>query len=424
MPSKLSNQIIDERIKNRSLERVDDFINTTTKIKWKCLIDNTIWSATPSNIIYGYGCPVCGGCIKLTNEIIDERLEGRLIKRIGEYKNIDTKILFKCLIDDYIWEAIPNSILNTGHGCPKCSNHLRLSNEIIDERISCRPIKRIGEFTSVNKKIEWICLYHNTSWMETSANILYHQGACPLCNKTKIFTNEIIDEILKKKNIKRMEEYKNSKTKIKFNCTICNYFWKTTPQVLCSKHGCPNCSNRARLTNEIIDERISDRPIKRIGDCSGALSKIKFKCLNNNCNSFWHTTPSSILNSGYGCPICASSKGEKLIKNLLDKYVDFIIHKQHFSIEFNNRKYYPDFYLENNGKIVFIEYNGIQHYKPIQFNGISKEKSEEKFLIQKQRDLELQKYCEVNKIKLIEIPYNMKLNEIENIIKTLDKYFI
>jgi hypothetical protein len=50
-----------------------------------------------------------------------------------------------------------------------------------------------------------------------------------------------------------------------------------------------------------------------------------------------------------------------------------------------------------------LEYNGIQHYKPIGFFG-----GEEQYKKQIQRDKELKEYCLKQNIKLITIPYNVK----------------
>src|ERR1700690_139077 len=58
---------------------------------------------------------------KLTNEIVDDRLKGSDIIRLGNYVNGNTPIDFKCLLDDNIWETTPSNILNKNTGCPLCS---------------------------------------------------------------------------------------------------------------------------------------------------------------------------------------------------------------------------------------------------------------------------------------------------------------
>ena len=59
-----------------------------------------------------------------------------------------------------------------------------------------------------------------------------------------------------------------------------------------------------------------------------------------------------------------------------------------------------------------VEYNGRQHYEFIPFF----HKNRESFLNQKYRDELKRRMCKDNGIRLIEIPYNVKINEIENYI--------
>jgi len=59
----------------------------------------------------------------LTNNIVDKRLENRLIKRIGKYVNNSTKIDFQCLKCDNIWQATTGNILNNNTGCPYCAEY-------------------------------------------------------------------------------------------------------------------------------------------------------------------------------------------------------------------------------------------------------------------------------------------------------------
>jgi very-short-patch-repair endonuclease len=119
---KLTNEVIDARILGRSLIRIGSYINYDTPIKWLCLVDGCEWSATPNNIVNNHGCPKCGGNLRLTNEVIDIRLKdsNRDIERIGNYINKTTKIKWKCLKDEHIWETEPRNILIRKNGCPIC----------------------------------------------------------------------------------------------------------------------------------------------------------------------------------------------------------------------------------------------------------------------------------------------------------------
>lgn len=68
----------------------------------------------------------------------------------------------------------------------------------------------------------------------------------------------------------------------------------------------------------------------------------------------------------------------------------------------NSSEYsYIDFYLPDFN--IFIEYNGIQHYIPVEHFG-----GELRFKKQTQRDQYIKDYCKINNIKLLEIPYKLK----------------
>lgn len=97
------------------------------------------------------------------------------------------------------------------------------------------------------------------------------------------------------------------------------------------------------------------------------------------------------------------SVGEIEIEKILKKYnVNFV---KEFSLP--NRQRF-DFYIEN--LKIAIEYNGIQHYKVVDFFG-----GEEGFIQNQQRDEQKRQYCKDNDIKLIEIPY-WDFNSIEKIL--------
>ena len=110
---------------------------------------------------------------------------------------------------------------------------------------------------------------------------------------------------------------------------------------------------------------------------------------------------------GYGCPICSESKGEIEVREWLENH-NITYKRQH---RFADLKKYPyDFYLPDFN--LLIEYNGIQHYENIPYFHNSLKEIQE-------RDARKEKYCAENNIRLVVIPYTMKPNTIEQIIKNL-----
>lgn len=136
----------------------------------------------------------------------------------------------------------------------------------------------------------------------------------------------------------------------------------------------------------------------------GMHNKIKVKHLN--CGFIWEITPNN-LDLGKGCPKCNRkiSKGEqKIIKWLNDNNITYETQKK---IIIDGHNLTIDFYLP---KIdLYIEYNGEQHYKPVNFFG-----GEEKF--KKQQFLDSLKVKEL-KEKLLVISYE-DFNNINKILES------
>lgn len=116
------------------------------------------------------------------------------------------------------------------------------------------------------------------------------------------------------------------------------------------------------------------------------------------------------LSGGHGCPICKNSIGEKQVKNyLIEHHIKFI--PQH---SFNDCRHikllYFDFYLPDFN--VCIEYDGKQHFEPIDFFG-----GIEGFKETQKRDEIKNLYCRNNSITMLRIKYD------QNIKNILDDFF-
>ncbi len=112
---------------------------------------------------------------------------------------------------------------------------------------------------------------------------------------------------------------------------------------------------------------------------------------------------------GNGCKVCNQSFGEREIEKALDKFTINFIREKKFEECFNKLCLPFDFYLPNYN--LCIEFDGIQHFKPLKFFG-----EEAGFLSIKKNDEIKSKYCFDNGIDLLRIPY-LKIKEIEKIIK-------
>ena len=96
-------------------------------------------------------------------------------------------------------------------------------------------------------------------------------------------------------------------------------------------------------------------------------------------------------------------KGEKEIIKIFEKHNIKYVHEKIFEKCRNKNPLKFDFYLPSYN--ICIEYQGKQHYEPVDFTGKGMELAEENFYYAIENDNIKRKYCEDKKILLIEIPY-------------------
>lgn len=118
-------------------------------------------------------------------------------------------------------------------------------------------------------------------------------------------------------------------------------------------------------------------------------------------------------------PKLSQSKGEKYIESLLYQN-NFIFERQYKFDDLKNiiflRFDFAIFEDEEKMKLkCLVEYDGIQHFKPVKFGNISYKKAEENFERTKTHDKIKNNYCNKNNIHLLRIPY-WEFNNIDNIL--------
>lgn len=287
------------------------------------------------------------------------------------------------------------------------------------------------EFIDSRTKSTFICKEHG-EFQTLPYRFLQNKYGCPKCNdKLKYTTESFIEEC--KKNHKYEYDY----SKVVYT-GITDYI-----TIICPKHGeyrvlassflqgseCQECVyDSYRLTTEEF--------IKRAREIHGDYYNYdKVNYINSNTkititcpkHGDFETLPTNHL-KGCRCKKCALedtklTKGELLICDILNKYhIPYNIQRELTVKELarNSSIIRLDFVVKYNNKIFFIEYNGKQHYTYIPFfhNTI------EEFEKQQRRDNVLREFCDLHKDKvtLLEIPYTMKENDIENLILTTIEY--
>lgn len=198
------------------------------------------------------------------------------------------------------------------------------------------------------------------------------------------------------------DTYKNNSAKLEVQCpkghtySVCYGDWSKGRR-------CPHCHGRdaQRLTLEYVKEKIEQEGYIMLSDTyKNAYTKLIIQCNEGHepYSVCWHD-----WSKGTRCPHCNSSKGEKrILEYLISNNVNYI--SQYKFEDCKDSRPLPfDFYLPDYN--ICIEYDGEQHFHPVDFTSKGIEKAEELHLGVKKRDEIKTQYCEDNNIELLRIPY-------------------
>ena len=287
----------------------------------------------------------------------------------------------------------------------------------------------IGDYTNNHTKTKFIHNNCGTEFETRPKDFINGKSRCPKCGYEKLKnmhlkSHEIFEKEFEKKSDGEyilLSEYINSQTKINIMHCKCKTIFEVTPNNFLSKSsGCPKCFGNIKKTTEVFKKEVKaleGAEYKVLEDYKGKNVKIKF--FHMECGNVFMMSPDKFI-QGHRCTKCRESKGEAKIRKVLIKYnLDFAT-----QYRFNDcrREKYPlpfDFAVFKNSKLVFlIEYDGEQHFRPVNFNGIDNNRADEIFIMNKTRDSIKNDYCKNNDIKLVRIPYT-EYDNIENIILSM-----
>ncbi|AYV81015.1 MAG: hypothetical protein Harvfovirus13_21 [Harvfovirus sp.] len=370
-----------------------------------------------------------------------------------------TKVYWKC--PKVLHHEYTSAINSRIHGtqCPICENRVVCPNchcnSVYEEHPHLRiqwDIEKNGDMklflSGSAKKVQWVCPKENHHTWVCAVRDRIRGHNCPICvgqmvcqldfcNSLEIKCPELKSEWDEKNNGEMKLYSHGSKKKVSWICNqISHHIWiasiytRSGPQ----SSKCPYCTNTILCKKDFCNSLYNNFEHLRIewdeenGDMrnffGGSNVKVNWICKKNK-SHIWKTTINHRTSNGSNCPYCLY-KSEDESRNILEQILN---------IEFIKAR--PSFLekLELDGyndklKIAF-EYQGIQHFKYIQYfhkNG------EDDFMKQKQRDETKRSLCIKNNISLIEIPYQYTYNnlpalkkfimeKIETIVSDLKKEF-
>lgn len=208
-------------------------------------------------------------------------------------------------------------------------------------------------------------------------------------------------------------QYINCRTNLTIICPIHGEF-SIRPDHHTKSCGCPKCGYTnigkalKHTTQDFINKAIQVHGIKydySKVNYQGSFVPITIVCPEH---GEFEQIPNSHIHLQEGCPKCSQSKGELVIQKYLEEHNINYIRQHIIPIDMtinSSGKAFIDFYLPEYN--TFIEYNGIQHYIPQKYFG-----GKIKFGQQQNRDNFVRKYCNNNKIRLLELKYDVNITNI------------
>lgn len=254
----------------------------------------------------------------------------------------------------------------------------------------------------------------------------YLNDVCPKCrNNFKHLDKEVVNNNLQNVTNNRIiiidDNYENVNAKTKCKCLVCNNEFETIISSLINNvktnktksFGCPYCSKKRKYTTEDIKKRLEEVTNgEYILKSEYINNSTKINLYHTKCNKIYKVTSDKFFNRGDRCPCCIShvnSKNVKIIENFLIKNKILYNREKTFDGCISKRKLKFDFYLKDLN--LLIEFDGEQHFKTKYY--------EENFIDTKNRDNIKNQFSINNSISLIRIPFDLKEDEIKEVLDNL-----
>jgi len=331
---KLTIEIVKERLKKINpniLILSGTYINNSTNLKCKCLIDGCEWDITWNMLQRPEGCPECArknltlDKIKVELKILNPNMKILSDKYVNSFEHLECE----CLKDHYIWGTSWDS-LRSGTGCPKCGGRVLPTFAEAKEMIkSHNPNIEIlsGTYENRTSILKYKCSIDGNEWESTIGNLM-NGSNCPVCVARSMSNSNHwnwkggISSINEEMRLWLIDWKKDSMRQCNYKCAITNQPFQDIHHL----YSFNVISKEVFILTKIdVKENISEYSLKE-------LETIKNKCLE--------------LHGKYGLGICLTKEVHKLfhseygiLNNTSEQFKEFVTRLE--SGEFN------DFLKEN-----------------------------------------------------------------------------
>lgn len=323
---------------------------------------------------------------------------------------------FQCLSCGKTFIHSIEDVIKSKQSCPFCSHRYK---DLTGERFGrLTVIRQVVYETNRNNNRYWLCRCECGNEMIAPTTNLF-SGKSHQCRQCSIQDShkDIVGQRFGKLVVNNVEYIIDDQGVYKTICTClcdCGNTKKVLRSSLISGRtiscGCAvTDSNFKDRTGDIINN-VAFISVNRKANDGGYL----WNCKCPYCGQIFVANPQHIKNfSVISCGCQAQSRGEVLISQILEKL------NVHFETEYSfhdcvyERPLRFDFCVFfNHSPVLLIEYDGLQHFKSIQYFG-----GDDGFHTRQICDEIKNQYCDMHDIPLVRIPYDMKYEEIYNTIR-------
>jgi len=175
---------------------VGAYKNNKSKAVCRCETDGFEWTASISGLLnHNSGCPQCAGQRCWASEEREEQIN--CLQNIsfvrwadGGYENSRSKVVCRCDIDGFEWQANAANLIRGNAACPQCrvgKNNRRIPADKRAAQINAMPnvsfVRWESEYKNSNSKAVCKCAIDGHEWAVRISGLINGGKGCPKCAK-------------------------------------------------------------------------------------------------------------------------------------------------------------------------------------------------------------------------------------------------
>ena len=433
---KVTTEMFAERIRSDSsgeYELVSDYVNLKTKFLVRHKVCGKEYSVFPFVWDAGKRCPFCAGKRLSSEDFVEKYTKKQSCPawfNVLEYKNMTSPLVASCKECGHEYRYKRAEAIFKIRGCAKCCPRTK---KLTVDQLAVNRLKMLGPGYKLVRIADFTATFsHDKCGREFDMSLKKHNlRECPFCKapkprviKSRIVKNrkmpntveELRERIADKTNEYEVTSFDGRSAVMTHFC--CGHKFSKKASLIFSqldRHTvpCPSCNPRQVCkTQDQFEQDLKNLfgdNYTVMSSYSGGDKQITLR--HNPCGHIFTTTWSYMCKKskdgsiGTYCENCFgwnSSNGEARIKYILDNSA--VQYVSQYSVRFQHQKTCPSKYdfavLDNDVVKLLIEFDGEQHYRPVEYFG-----GDEKFKMCKQSDRRKDLYAWVKGIPLLRIPY-------------------